>query len=29
MEKITLEIIAEPDKAPELLVRQEKEWMGR
>jgi UDP-N-acetylmuramoyl-tripeptide--D-alanyl-D-alanine ligase len=29
MEKITLEIIAEPDKAPELLVRQEKEWLGR
>ncbi len=29
MEKITKEIMAEPDKAKELLVRQEEDWLKR
>jgi UDP-N-acetylmuramoyl-tripeptide--D-alanyl-D-alanine ligase len=29
MEKIVKEIMAEPEKAPDLLVRQEKEWQNR
>jgi UDP-N-acetylmuramoyl-tripeptide--D-alanyl-D-alanine ligase len=29
MEKVTLEIMAEPETATELLVRQEKEWGKR
>lgn len=29
MERIVYEIMAEPDKASELLVRQEKEWLAR
>ena len=29
MEKIVEEIMMEPDKAPDLLVRQESEWKKR
>jgi UDP-N-acetylmuramoyl-tripeptide--D-alanyl-D-alanine ligase len=29
MERITKAIMADPSRAPELLVRQEKEWLNR
>jgi UDP-N-acetylmuramoyl-tripeptide--D-alanyl-D-alanine ligase len=29
MEKIVKEIMAEPERAPELLVRQDDEWLAR